>query len=145
MTGALPHELEFLNRSRVATLATIGRKGVPSLVPMCFAVTGHDEPTIVSVLDEKPKDVPDSELARVRNIRRDPRVRLLVDHYEEDWSRLAFVQVAGVARLVEPGAPGHAAAITALREKYRQYREMTLEIRVVIAIEQIRARSWGFD
>ena len=62
---------------------------------------------------------------------------------EEDWSRLAFVQVTGVAAIVEPGSAGHEAAIAALRAKYPQYRSMAIERRPVIAIEQLRTRSWG--
>lgn len=144
MTGTIPsREREFLDAARVGRLATIGPDGTPLLVPICFALVGDGTPVIVSVLDEKPKHVPDAELARVRNIRRDARVRLLVDHYEEDWSRLAFVQVTGVAAIVEPGSAGHEAAIAALRAKYPQYRSMAIERRPVIAIEQLRTRSWG--
>lgn len=145
MSVIQPGELAFLETARVARLATIGRDGVPSLVPICFAIAGMSPPAIASVLDDKPKRVTDGELARVRNIRRDPRVRMLVDHYEEDWSRLAFVQVAGVARIVEPGAPGHAESIVVLREKYPQYRAMAIETRTVIVIEHLHIRSWGLD
>jgi PPOX class probable F420-dependent enzyme len=114
-------------------------------VPVCFAVIGADRPAIVSVLDEKPKRVTDADLARVRNIRANPHVCLVVDRYEEDWSRLAFVQVHGVARMVEPGDPLHGRAIAALRAKYPQYRAMAIEARPVIAIEDLTARSWRGD
>jgi PPOX class probable F420-dependent enzyme len=133
----------MLNDARVGRLATVNERGHPSVVPFCFAVIGEEEPVIVSVLDEKPKDVPDEELARVRNIRRNPNVAFVIDHYEENWSRLSFVQVRGQARLVSPGEPGHAAAITALREKYPQYRSMAIEGRPVIMIEQLRINTWS--
>lgn len=135
--------LRMLNDARVGRLATVNERGHPSVVPFCFAVIGEEEPVIVSVLDEKPKDVPDEELARVRNIRRNPNVAFVIDHYEENWSRLSFVQVRGQARLVSPGEPGHAAAITALREKYPQYRSMAIEGRPVIMIEQLRINTWN--
>ncbi len=135
--------LRMLNDARVGRLATVNERGHPSVVPFCFAVIGEEEPVIVSVLDEKPKDVPDEELARVRNIRRNPNVAFVIDHYEENWSRLSFVQVRGQARLVSPGEPGHAAAITALREKYPQYRSMAIEGRPVIMIEQLRINTWS--
>ena len=140
-----PHEIEFVRQARVARLATIGKDGVPSMVPICFALVGDDAPAIVSVLDEKPKGVPDGELARVRNIRRDPRVRLLIDRYDEDWSQLAFVQIAGVTRVVDPSGALHAEAIIALRAKYPQYLQMAIEGRPVIVIEHLRVRSWGLD
>lgn len=136
-------ELAFIASMRVGRLATIRADGAPSQVPICYAVLAGETPAIASVLDEKPKRVTDRELARVRNIRRDPRVSLLVDRYDEDWSWLAFVQIRGRARIVEPSETGHASAIAALREKYPQYRAMAIEHRPVILIEDLHARSWG--
>lgn len=135
--------LHMVRDARIGRLATVNERGRPSVVPFCFAVIGDEEPVIVSVLDEKPKDVPDEELARVRNIRRNPNAAFVIDHYEENWSRLSFVQVRGQARLVSPGEPGHAAAITALREKYPQYRSMAIEGHPVIMIEQLRINTWS--
>lgn len=133
----------MLNDARVGRLATVNDRGRPSVVPFCFAVIGDVGPVVVSVLDEKPKHVPDQELARVRNIRHNPHVAFVVDHYEEDWSRLAFVQARGRARLVSPGETGHAGAIIALRAKYPQYESMAIERRAVIVIEQLRFTSWS--
>jgi PPOX class probable F420-dependent enzyme len=136
-------ERAFVEAQRVARLATIAADGTPSLVPVCFALIGGEEVVIVSVLDEKPKSVPDEALARVRHIRRDARVTLIADRYDEDWSRLAFVQVRGLARLVEPGDPLHDPAIAALRDRYPQYRAMAIERRPVLAIVPGRTASWG--
>lgn len=137
--------LRTLRKARIGRLATINAHGRPSVVPFCFAVIGGDDPIVVSVLDEKPKDVPDRELARVRNIRRNPHVAFVVDHYEEDWSQLAFVQARGQARLLSPEEAGHAEAIAALREKYPQYRSMAIEQRAVIVIEHLRINAWSAD
>jgi PPOX class probable F420-dependent enzyme len=136
-------ELAFVSSQRVARLATIASDGTPALVPICFALLGSDDPVLVSVLDEKPKSVPDEDLARVRHIRREPRVNVIVDHYDEDWSRLAFVQVKGTARLIGPDDPAHVPAIAALRSKYPQYRAMAVEQRPVIVIQPYRTTSWG--
>ncbi len=136
-------ELSFVKSQPVARLATIAADGTPSLVPICFALIGRDAPVIVSVVDEKPKSVPDADLARVRHIRRDPRVTVLVDRYHEDWSRLAFVQTRGVARLIGPGDPLHVPAIAALRQKYLQYCAMAIDQRLVLVIEPQRTTSWG--
>jgi len=138
-------ELAFLRDAPVGRLATVDAHGYPAVVPFCFAVLEGDEPAIVSVLDDKPKRVPDDDLARVRHIRRHPAVGFVVDHYDDDWSQLAFVQIRGQARLLAPGGEGHAAAITALREKYPQYREMAIEERAVIVIEGLRTVSWRGD
>lgn len=136
-------ELAFVRSQPVARLATIAVDGTPSLVPICFALVDSDGPVIVSVFDDKPKSVPDENLARVRHIRREPRVSVIVDHYDEDWSRLAFVQVRGMARFTGPGDPVHATAILALRSKYPQYHAMAIEQRPVMVIAPYRTTSWG--
>jgi PPOX class probable F420-dependent enzyme len=102
--------------ARVAKLATIGPDGAPRLVPICFAVHLNE---IVSVVDGKPKTT--RALARLANIERDPRVSLLVDHYDDDdWTRLWWVRVDGTARIVETGVE-HTNGVTRLRAKYPQY------------------------
>jgi coenzyme F420-0:L-glutamate ligase/coenzyme F420-1:gamma-L-glutamate ligase len=141
--GLRPQEAAFVSEARVGHLATVDdTSGHPSVVPVCFALAGDE---IVSVLDEKPKRVADRELRRVRNIEANPAVSLVVDRYDEDWTRLAFVLVRGVAHIVEPGEDGHAGAIAALRSKYPQYRAMAIEQRPVIAIRGPTATSWRGD
>lgn len=136
-------ELAFLQQRRVGRLATADAAGTPAVVPICFAVVADESrPAIVSALDEKPKRVPVARLRRVRHIRENPAVALVVDDYVEDWRRLAFVQVRGRARLVEPGAPGFAAAIAVLRGKYPQYQHMAIDERPLIRIEDLTATSW---
>lgn len=138
-----PAERDIVENARVGRLATVDRWGRPTIVPFCFALIDADEPVIVSALDEKPKRAADADLARVRNIERNPEVAFIVDHYEEDWSRLWFVQVRGRASLLGSGADGHAGAIAALREKYPRYREMAIDSRLVIVIRDLRAASWS--
>jgi PPOX class probable F420-dependent enzyme len=144
-TGRAPtaEELAFLRERRVGRLATVDAAGAPAVVPICFAVVeGEGEAAIVSALDEKPKRVPVERLRRVRHIRENPEVALVVDDYVEDWRRLAFVQVRGRARLVEPGEAGFAAAIATLRSKYPQYQRMAVDERPLIRIEGLTATSW---
>ena len=138
-------ELAFVRGARVGHLATVDDRGRPAVVPFCFAVLGDEDPVVVSALDEKPKHVDDRDLARVRNIRRQPEVMFVVDKYGEDWSRLAFVQVRGAASIVEPGSRGHGDAIQALRHKYPQYHAMAIGQRPVIVIRNLRATSWRGD
>lgn len=140
-----PPELAFVRDARVGHLATVDARNRPTVVPICFALLDGDTPAVVSVLDEKPKRVADRQLARVRNILHQPEVMLIVDRYDEDWSRLAFVQLRGTATLIEPGAHGHAGAIAALRRTYPQYRVMAIERRAVILIRDLRATSWRGD
>ena len=92
-------------------------------------------------LDEKPKAVTDPRhLGRSRDIEREPRVSLLVDRWDEDWSRLAWLRVEGDAELVEET---NAAVIANLRAKYPQYRGHDLESRPLLRIVIRRVRDWG--
>ena len=141
-------ELAFLTSARTATLATIDGGGLPRLVPICFVVTELPRLVVHSPLDEKPKRVPDAhDLARVRDILERPEVALLVDRWSEDWSRLGWLRLRGMADLVERGnaASGgeHATAVAELRRKYAQYASHRLEERPLIRIVVEGSASWG--
>jgi PPOX class probable F420-dependent enzyme len=112
----------FVAESRVARLATVDDAGYPHVVPVCYATDGR---AYYSPLDAKPKRRPVGRLKRVRNIRANPRVALLIDHYEEDWARLRFVMVQGRAELLDGGTEW-AAARNLLEAKYEQYRALPL-------------------
>lgn len=131
----------FLDACPRAVLATTRHDGRPRLVPVGFALAGG---ALVTAIDEKPKRSADPyRLARVRDILERPAVSLLVDRWDADWSRLAWLRLDGEARLVEPGAPGHDSALRALRERYVPYRSMALEGLPVIEIEPLHVVSWG--
>ena len=121
--------------SEVGTLATNGPDGRPHLVPFVFALKGD---ILYWTVDQKPKR--HTHLQRLRNIRRDPRVAVLVDTYTEDWARLWWVRMDGTARIVDD-AEERARAINALRGKYVQYREQPLD-GAVVAIDVERWLGW---
>jgi PPOX class probable F420-dependent enzyme len=103
--------------AQVARLATAGADGSPHLVAICFAVEGD---RIVTAVDHKPKRT--TQLRRLANIAANPSVCLLVDHYDaHDWSALWWARADGTASILAPGAPGTAAAIDALADRYPQY------------------------
>lgn len=132
----------LLDRWPVARLATLGPAG-PHQVPVVFARTGA---LLWSPIDGKPKGT--TELVRVRHVRANPRVSLLLDHYEEDWRCLWWIGIAGDARVVQPvGALADAeaaAAVAALRAKYPQYVSLPVlrEPPTLLRVEPIRVRSW---
>jgi len=133
-------EQAFVLAQRAARLATVNVSGQPSVVPVCYACDGS---RFYTPLDEKPKRVAPADLRRVRDIAANTAVSLVIDRYDDDWSRLGFVQVRGQAELLAPGAPGHAEALRLLRERYVQYRTMALEELPVIAITPESVVSWG--
>lgn len=135
-------EIAFIQSQRVARLATADADGHPHVVPVCFAFAGT---RFYIALDEKPKRVEQRHLRRVRNIEARHEAMLLFDRYDDDWSRLAFVQVYGHADLLMPGTPGHADALLLLRERYAQYRSMKLEAYPVIVITPEHIVAWGLE
>jgi PPOX class probable F420-dependent enzyme len=105
-----------LAAAAVARLATVRADGTPRLVPITFALV---EGLVCSAVDEvKPKR--STRLARLDDVRRDPRVALVVDHYEDDWSALWWVRVDGTAEVHEAG-PLRERALAELQAKYPPY------------------------
>lgn len=128
----------FCERCRVARLATADARGVPHLVPVCYAIIGD---SLYITIDEKPKrtDIP---LKRLRNIAENPEIAVTVDRWDEDWRRLAWVMLRGRAEILIDGEE-HDQAQARLRERYPQYRTMDLAPLPVIAMRITRASSWG--
>ena len=117
--------------ARVARLATVGRDGRPHVVPICFVLDGE---TLYTAVDEKPKRT--RRLKRLENIEANPRVEVLIDHYEDDWSKLWWVRLRGTARIVEDPR-----AVDLLVAKYPQYAERRPE-GPVIAIDVEERSEW---
>ena len=115
-----PWARALLEHERVAHLGLIDDDLHPRVLPVTFALAGG---VLVSAVDEKPKRAPGSELARVRWLRRRPAVALTVDHYDDDWSRLAWVQALGNVEVAD--VAGHPSALAALQDKYAPYRDRT--------------------
>jgi PPOX class probable F420-dependent enzyme len=128
--------LRRVAEARVARLATVDENGRPHLVPICFACDGD---TLYSAVDRKPKRT--TKLKRLENIRANPRVSVLVDGYDEDWSRLWWVRLDGLARIVEEELE-RARALGLLEAKYEQYRAEPPE-GPVLAVEIERRRGWA--
>jgi len=158
----------FMEEARRAVLVTSGSSGALRPVPVCFALAPPPRDVLWTPLDEKPKQSEDPRrLARVRDILARPGVVLLVDRWDEDWSRLGWLRLEGSARLLEPdeGLPDevepagvddrdrdrfratdpaeHAEAVAALRSRYPQYVAHALERLPVIRVSVSRAVGWG--
>jgi PPOX class probable F420-dependent enzyme len=123
---------EHFAAARVGRLATVTALGRPHIVPVCFVL---HEGRVCTAVDAKPKAT--NALARLENVRATRRAALLVDHYDEEWSRLWWVRVDGVAEVVDSEP-----AIDALAAKYEQYRAARPS-GPVIAITPERWRSWA--
>jgi PPOX class probable F420-dependent enzyme len=122
----------------VARLATIDPDGRPHLVPIVFALDGD---TLYSAVDRKPKR--SQRLRRIENARARREVTILVDHYEDDWSRLWWIRVRGRARVLDDGAERER-ALALLVEKYPQYRAEPPD-GPVLAVDVADVREWSAD
>lgn len=132
-------EKQAVASMRVARLATSDPQGTPHVIPICFHYDGH---SFYSVLDQKPKRTAVTNLKRVRNILSNPKVALVIDHWQEDWQGLWYVLINGTADLLHEG-PEHHQALSSLREKYPQYRTMDLDQNPIIRITPTRTIRWG--
>lgn len=128
----------LIEETRVARLATVD--GVqPHLVPVVFVFA--DERFFIP-LDEKSKSIRSDELRRVKNIRRNPKVALLIDKYEEDWTKLFFLMVQGSASII---GKGHLQLLTKVHKllfaKYHQYKKVGIG-ESCIMIEPTKVIYW---
>lgn len=121
--------------ARIARLATTDADGRPHLVPIVFVLDGE---TLYSAVDDKPKR--SRRLRRLANAAARPDVTVLVDHYEEEWTRLWWVRLRGRARVLEAGAEAER-ALALLTAKYAQYRERPPRA-PVLAVDVVEWRSW---
>jgi PPOX class probable F420-dependent enzyme len=129
---------ERFARSPVLRLATAGGDGRPHVVPCTFAVDGAGR--IVIGIDNKPKT--SANLRRLRNIRQNSRVSLLVDHYADDWNELWWARADGTAAIEEAGAE-HARHWELLRARYPQYEGEVLDGPVIVVTVE-RWSGWAF-
>jgi PPOX class probable F420-dependent enzyme len=128
-------------RHRVATagvahLATANADGRPHIVPICFALDGQ---MLYFAVDAKPKRT--TNLKRLRNIAANPAVSILIDHYEDDWERLWWVRIDGLARVAIQEAEV-AKALHLLGQRYKQYRA-TAPAGPVVAVEVEGMVGWA--
>src|SRR5690349_6011132 len=89
---------KIIDRARSARLSTIGHVNIPHLVPVVFVFDGY---CYYLPIDKKRKIEKIEELKRIRNIKHNPNVALLIDEYYEDWSKLVFVMIQGKANLID--------------------------------------------
>jgi PPOX class probable F420-dependent enzyme len=131
-------QARFLAACRVGHLATADARAMPHLVPVCFVVS---EGALYITIDQKPKGDPRA-LKRLRNISENPVAAFVADRWDEDWTRLGWVMLRGLAEILAEGAE-HDRAQALLRARYPQYRGMDIAGLPVVAVRISRVTSWG--
>lgn len=130
------HALRLLGEADHAVLGTIGSDGAPDLVPVCFAIDGD----VVAIPVDQVKPKAAIRLQRERNLERDPRATLLVEHWDfDDWSKLWWVRASLVLTEVDAGS---AADLTRrLAAKHPQYADGGIES--VIPLRIVDLAGWS--
>jgi PPOX class probable F420-dependent enzyme len=123
-------------KARIARLATLDPDGRPHLVPIVFAIAGD---SLYTAVDAKPKR--SRRLRRIENARERPDVTVLIDHYEEDWSKLWWARLRGRARVYDSGNEFDR-GLSLLADKYQPYRASPPQ-GPVLAVEVTEWRTWA--
>ena len=133
--------MDFIERARIARLATIDSEFKPNLVPVVFVFDGNH---FFIPVDKKRKTAKPEKLKRIRNIQDNPNVALLFDEYSEDWTKLAFVMIQGKASIINKieGNLQVRQAYKKLMTKYTQYQKVGVgEMCIIITPEKVS--SWS--
>lgn len=140
----LSHEQvrQILETWPVGVLSTYAEHHIDS-VPIVFVMI---DGKLYSPIDGKPKS--GRELGRLRNLRRDPRYTLLLQHYADDWQTLWWLRLTGTAEVLDnvdmdSGVTKQVAA--ALQAKYPQYQHIDVlsDARQMICMRIDTSRHWG--
>ena len=123
----------------MARFATVRPNGAPHIVPIVFVLDGD---TVYSIVDAKPKK--SRELIRLANLRANPKVSLLVDHYEEKWDKLWWVRADGEAQVVEDG-PDRRRTVELLMGKYPQYDDWVSRFGAAIVVTVSDWSYWAYS
>lgn len=132
-------QLRFIEAQPIARLATADRDGLPHVIPVCYVVDGN---ALYIQIDQKPKQSATRPLKRIRNIEENPNVTVIVDRYDDDWSKLAWVMLRGTAEILTDDDEYNAAQHQ-LVSRYPQYRTMNLNGLPIIAVRITRVTEWG--
>jgi PPOX class probable F420-dependent enzyme len=133
----------FIAEGRVGRLGTADASGQPLVVPICYAFDGE---SLFSAIDAKPKARPPLGLKRLQNIRENAKVSVVIDRYDEDWTKLRYVIIQGRAEILTDGG-AFSRGVDLLLAKYPQYRAMGLnrEAGLMIQVKAARVTQWQYS
>ncbi|QBS40502.1 MULTISPECIES: pyridoxamine 5'-phosphate oxidase family protein [Nocardia] len=128
---------EFLERSRIATLATIGPKGTPHLTAMWYALIDGE-----LWFETKAKS------QKAVNLRRDPRITCMIEA-GQTYDQLRGVSLEGHAEIIDDPDKLYAVGVSVWErytgpysEDVRPMVEAMLHKRTAIRVVAHRIRSW---
>jgi len=131
----------IINKAKVARLATADLEYKPHLVPIVF-VFDNDLNCYFIPIDEKTKRARPENLKRVKNIQENSNVALLIDEYNEDWTKLYFIMIRGKGSILGGKKLEYnemsliKKAHSLLNHKYIQYQKTNIGKYVIMMIPQ---------
>jgi nitroimidazol reductase NimA-like FMN-containing flavoprotein (pyridoxamine 5'-phosphate oxidase superfamily) len=131
LTGAAA---EFVRWARICRVATVSGDGVPHAVPVCHVLAG-----------QKLCFGSGDDATKIRNLKANPRITVIVDEYSDHWDGLKGAMVQGRARLVERG-PAFNRIRGLLYAKYPQYPKeaaLTASDSTMVEVTPTRVFTWG--
>ncbi len=137
-----PAAEDLIERARVARLATVDSESKPHLVPVVFVFDGNC--FFIPIDKKRKKTAKPWKLKRIKNIRDNPSVALLIDEYSEDWTKLAFLMIQGSATIITAKTQGNIPLHEAYKKliiKYSQYQKIGLS-EICITIKPEKVTSW---
>jgi len=106
---------DLLDATPVAHLGLLDEAGRPRVQPITYV---RVQGALWSAIDDKPKR---KTPARIKRLQDNPNATITVDRYDDDWTKLAWVQVVGVVAVLD--LTGHDEVLQALKDRYPAYRE----------------------
>jgi PPOX class probable F420-dependent enzyme len=136
----------IIDKARLARLATVDSECMPYLVPVVFAFDGKD---YYILIDKRAKHSKPENLKRIKNIQANPNVALLIDEYDEDWTKLYFamIQASLISNKKERQEQNELPLLLLekahklLYEKYPQYQKISMG-QYVIMIHPQKVITW---
>jgi PPOX class probable F420-dependent enzyme len=134
----------IVDKARVARLATVDSEYRPHLIPVVFV---FDNDCYFIPIDKKHKRCTPEKLRRTKNIQQNSNVVLLIDEYNEDWTKLYFIMIQGKASIIGGKKLEQYEMVLLekahklLYEKYLQYEKIDVG-GYVIMIDPTKVISW---
>ena len=137
----------IIDKARVARLATVDSEHKPHLIPVVFA---FDNDSYFIPIDEKTKRSKPEKLKRTKNIQQNSDVALLIEEYNDDWTKLYFVMIQGTASIIG-GKKLEQNELSLLEkahklliDKYLQYQKIGIGEYVIVIIPR-KVITWKND
>jgi PPOX class probable F420-dependent enzyme len=130
MTPAMRKQiLDVMKHHRIMTLATVRRDGYPQATTVTYA---NDGLMLYFGCDLNSQ--------KVRNIKRNPRVSLTIDHDEKNWSKIRGLSLGGSAHVVKRGAKDFQRGFRLMTKRFPQLAKLSDDDMQQFAVVKVKPK-----